>query len=115
MQLMDSYEIWVNLLPGTDDLDFVDAVNEYCSWFSTNNLLNSYRIRRRKFGFGPEALGEFNISLHFDTLSQMDEAFQQAARRAGELEQLHAAVYSKVTDFKSGLFRDFPDPVRAPR
>lgn len=109
---MDCYEIWVNLLPGTNDLNFVESVNVYCSWFVDRKLMESYRIRRRKFGFGPDSLGEFNISMEFASLAQMDQAFQEAAKRSGELESAHAAVYSKVTDFKSGLFRDFPDPVR---
>lgn len=72
----------------------------------------SYRIRRRKFGFGPEALGEFCLTLEFESLAQMDDAFLKAARRSGELEELHRAVYSRVTNYKSGLFRDFPDAVR---
>lgn len=36
----------------------------------------------------------------------------RAAKRSGALEELHSAVYSKVTDFRAALYRDFPDPVR---
>ncbi|MCE9560213.1 MAG: hypothetical protein K8R88_14840 [Armatimonadetes bacterium] len=109
---MNTYEIWVNLAPGVNDLEFAKSVQGYMNWCLTNDLLIQYRLRRRKFGFGPEALGEFNISMDFRDLTQMDEAFLQAATRSGELEQLHRAVYSSVRDFKSGLFRDFPDDVR---
>lgn len=110
---MNSYEIWVNLAPGAKDLELVAAIDAYMNHFKAQGLVESWRIRRRKFGFGPEALGEFCISLEFDNLTQMDQCFSQAATRSGDLEKLHAAVYSRVQDYRSGLYRDFPDPERA--
>ncbi|MBX3097517.1 MAG: hypothetical protein KF812_11690 [Fimbriimonadaceae bacterium] len=109
---MNSYVIWVNLAPGARDLDFLEAVKAYCGHFIREGQMEKYRIQRRKFGFGPESLGEFMLTLDFRDLTQMDQAFDAAARRSGELERLHHEVYSRVTGFKSGLFRDFPDPVR---
>lgn len=109
---MNTYEVWVNLRPGVKDLEFVKAVEAYLELFIKEGFMHSYRIRRRKFGFGPEALGEFNISMVFETLAKLDEAFKVAAARKGEAESLHHAVYASVVDFKSGLWRDFPDPER---
>ena len=109
---MNYYDIWVNLVPGTDDLEFVKSVRAFLDHFVNEGKMVGYRVRRRKFGFGPESLGEFNITLEFDSLTQLDEAFFVAARRSGAPDALHHAVYSKVTDFKSALYRDFPDPVR---
>ena len=109
---MNYYDIWVNLKPGTNDMEFVEALRAYLDHFVKAGDMADYRIRRRKFGFGPEGLGEFNVSLEFETLAKLDEAFFDAARREGKVEELHHAVYSKVTDFKSALYRDFPDAVR---
>lgn len=109
---MDTYEIWVNLRPGEDDLEFVRAVRAYLDVFVSRGDCEGYRIRRRKFGFGPESLGEFNVSIEFTDLAQMDRAFGHAATRDDTIEPLHAEVYRRVTDFRSGLFRDFPDAVR---
>lgn len=109
---MNSYMIWVNLAPGATDLELVDAVNAYAKHFEDNGAVESWRIRRRKFGFGPPELGEFCIEFDFINLAQMDRAFEMAARRDGEMEKLHSEVYSRVKDFRSGLFRDFPDKVR---
>lgn len=109
---MDTYEIWVDLAPGTSDLEFARAVEAYLGMLKNEGKLERFRIRRRKLGFGPAELGEWNISIDFTGLTQVDEAFGMAARRTGELEALHVAVYSKVRNFRSGLFRDFPDPVR---
>lgn len=109
---MDYYDIWVNLKPGTSDLEFVGAVRAYLDHIVGSGAMAGYRIRRRKFGFGPEGLGEFSITLSFESLAKMDEAFSDIARRTGVVEDLHHAVYSRVTDFKSALYRDFPDAVR---
>ncbi|MBX3111079.1 MAG: hypothetical protein KF857_03645 [Fimbriimonadaceae bacterium] len=110
---MDCYEIWVDLAPGVKDLEFVDALRAYLGAFQADGRLESFRIRRRKLGFGPEGLGEFCITIEFKDLAQLDTAFNQAATRSGVVEQLHAQVYSRVRNFKSALYRDFPDPVRA--
>lgn len=109
---MNTYETWFNLVPGTDDLEFVRHVNAYLGELKAQGRLTSYRIRRRKFGFGPEGLGEFNVSMEFADLTQMDSAFARVARRDPEMESLHAEVFSRVTDFRTALYRDFPDEVR---
>lgn len=112
---MDTYETWVDLAPGVNDLEFVRAVETYLGYLRGLGHLEAFRIRRRKLGFGPPDLGEFNISMEFQDLAQMDEAFLRAARRDPEVESLHAAVFSRVRGFRSALYRDFPDPVREGR
>lgn len=109
---MNYYDIWVNLAPGVNDMEFVKAVRAYLDLLVKDGDMVGYRIRRRKLGFGPDGLGEFNLTLEFDSLAQIDEAFFDVARRSGEMEERHHAVYSKVRDFKSALYRDFPDSVR---
>ena len=109
---MNLYHIWANLKPGVKDLDFVDAVHAYLGYIQKQGHIRSYRITRRKFGFGPQSLGEFHINILVRDLAQLENAFNVIARRDGEIEDLHRKVYSAVTDFKAALYRDFPDPVR---
>lgn len=109
---MDCYEVWVDLARGTNDLEFVASVSSYLNHLKERGDLDRFRIRRRKFGFGPEGLGEFNITMEFSTLSKLDAAFQHVATREDPVENLHREVFSVVTNFKSALYRDFPDPVR---
>ncbi len=109
---MNYYDIWVNLVPGTSDLEFIKCVRAWLDPFVKSGQMARYRIRRRKFGFGPDGLGEFSLSLEFESLALMDEAFFVAAKRSGDVEKLHQAVYSKVTDYRAALYRDFPDSVR---
>lgn len=111
---MDHYVVWVNLAPGVRDLELVAALDAYLGELQRDGRLERWQVFRRKFGFGPEALGEFQITMSFRDLAQMDRAFARAATRDAGIEPLHAAVYEKVCDYKSALYRDFPDAVRAP-
>jgi hypothetical protein len=109
---MNYYDIWVNLKDTRQDLEFAKAVDAYLGHLKAQGTLQSWTLTRRKFGFGPPGLGEFQIRIAFTDLQQMDQAFAHVATRAGEVERLHHPVYSMVTDFVSGLSRDFPDPER---
>jgi hypothetical protein len=109
---MNYYDIWVNLKDSRQDLEFARAVDAYMGHLKNQGKLEGWRLTRRKFGFGPDDLGEFHIRLEFRDLAQLDAAFSEVATRTGEVENLHRPVYSMVTNFKSALYRDFPDPER---
>lgn len=110
---MNYYDIWVDLKDSRQDLAFADAVAAYLGHLRAQGQLESWTLTRRKFGFGPDGLGEFHLRLAFRDLAQMDAVFSNVATRAGDVERLHLPVYSMVTNFKSALMRDFPDAVRA--
>jgi hypothetical protein len=111
---MDYYEIWCNLIDSSQDLAFCANVAQYLGHLGEHGWIEGYRISRRKLGFGPPALGEFHITIEVRDLAQLEQAFQRVAARAGEIESLHRAVYSAVKDLQFALYREFPDPVRAP-
>lgn len=110
---MDIYHIWVNLRDSRRDLEFARAVDAYLGHLKSEGSLEGWRLTRRKLGFGPAELGEFHIQVFARDMGQLELAFSRAATRAGEVERLHASVYSMVTDFRSALYREFPDAVRA--
>ncbi len=64
---------------------------------------------RRKLGLAHDEATEFHIMIGTRDLAQLDDAFNLVSRREGEIECLHKAVYSAVTNLKFGLYRDFPD------
>lgn len=109
---MQYYQMWFNLRDSRRDLEFAAAVAAYLGHLKTHGRIEGWRLVRRKFGFGPDGLGEFSATVWTNDLAQLDQAFSMAATRTGEIERLHMAVYSAVTDFKSALYRDFPDPER---
>ena len=109
---MDYYEIWCNLKDSRRDLEFARALADYMGLLKREGRIAGWRLTRRKLGFGPSELGEFHIAIETTDLAQLDRAFDLAATRSGEVERVHAPVYSMITDFRSGLSRDFPDPQR---
>ena len=117
---MNHYEIWVNLQDSSKDMLFVEVLAEFMDRLQGDGLLERWSLKRRKLGFGPPELGEFNISILARDLQQLDDAFGSITPRTGEMERLHARVWGMVKDFRSALYRDFPDaaenlPVRLRR
>ncbi|HWR83713.1 MAG TPA: DUF6614 family protein [Candidatus Deferrimicrobium sp.] len=111
---MNHLIVWCNLKDSSKDLEFSKAIDGYLGYLKEQGKIESYRLMRRKFGFGPEELGEFQVIISARDLAQLDGAFKLVASRTGEIERRHAAVYSAVKDLRSGLYRDFPDPERGP-
>ncbi len=109
---MDHYEIWCNLKDSTKDLEFCDNIHTYLGRLRDQGKIAGFTIRRRKLGFGPSQLGEFNITIQVENLAQLEQAFQVAATRGPDIEPFHKAVYTMVKDLTFALMRDFPDPVR---
>ncbi len=109
---MDHYHIWVDLKPGVKDLDLASSIEGLLGNLKGKGLLEGFSLQRRKLGFGPDALGEWHVDIATKDLAQLDAAFNHMTPRAGEMERLHAMVWSKVTNYKAGLYRDFPDANR---
>lgn len=109
---MNYYEIWCNLKDTHADMEFARNVEAYLGMLRDEGKIEGYRLTRRKLGFGPAELGEFHIQIQVRDLAQLDESFGAVAARSGEIERVHARVYSMVTDFRSALYRDFPDSQR---
>jgi hypothetical protein len=109
---MDCYHIWCDLRDSSRDLEFADNLAAWLGLLRSEGRIASWRLTRRKLGFGPPGLGEMHVTIETDDLGQLERAFEAAARRAGEAEARHAAVFSMVRNAVFSLERDFPDPVR---
>ena len=109
---MEHYILWFNLKKSQGGKDFALDLNEYMQALQENNLIAEYRIVRRKLGFGPPELGEFMVDIAFQDMAQLDNAFKtviQGIHEDNELEKLHRKVNSQVEDFRTSLYRDYPD------
>ena len=109
---VDHYHVWVDLRQGVKDMDFATSITAMMQHMQRASTIEGHTLTRRKLGFGPETLGEWHIDILVKDMAQLEAAFDQVTPRTGEMEKLHAAVWSKVTNFKSGLWRDFPDANR---
>ncbi|MBI1361821.1 MAG: hypothetical protein GC155_16215 [Alphaproteobacteria bacterium] len=106
---MDVYHIWCDLRDGREDKAFAAAVAAYLDHHKAGGRIVGWRLLRRKLGLGPDGMGEFHIMIETTDMAQLDKAFRAAATRSGDVEKLHAAVYSRVTNARFALARDFPD------
>ena len=109
---MNYYEAYFEIQDNRKDLEFAGHVKRYMEFLQGKGLIEGYRLTRRKLGFGFPELGEFQLSIEVSDLGKLDEAFQLAATRDGEVERHHSAVYSQIKNVRFALTRDFPDPVR---
>jgi len=107
---VDVYEITVDLRPGVRDLEFVGAVDRYLGRLRSDGRIESWRLLRRKLGFGTG--GEFKLLIETRDLAQLDDAFRSVAARSEPIEGAHHGVNSLVVNFQAALYRDFPDPGR---
>ena len=108
--VMDVYELRVDLRPGVSDTDFVAALEGYLGALVAQGRLESWRLLRRKLGFG--AGQEVKGLIETRDLAQLDDAFRHVSTRSGEIEGLHHGVNSLVVNFEAALYRDFPDAHR---
>ena len=106
---MNYYHIWCDLLDTHKAQEFCQAVNDYLGHLKERKLVEGYKITRRKLGFGPGDLGEFHIIIDSKDLVQLEQNFQAVAKPDEKTAHLHGNVYSRVKNFKSALYRDYPD------
>jgi len=109
---MNLYHVWCDLAPEVRDLDFCANLARYLGHLKADGRIESWRLSRRKLGFGPPELGEFHVVIEVRDLAQLEGAFEMVASRSGAVEGLHAAVNQAVSRVRFALYRDFPDPVR---
>jgi hypothetical protein len=107
---MDVYELSVDLKPGVRDLELAAAAEAYLELLREDGLIESWRLLRKKLGFG--AGSEFKVLIETRDLAQLDAAFQVVSARADPVETAHHGLNSLVTNFQAALYRDFPDPQR---
>jgi len=104
--------VWCDLRDSSRDLEFADNLAAWLGLLQSEGRIAGWRLTRRKLGFGPVGLGEMHVTVETDDLAQLERAFEAAARRTGDAEARHSAVFSMVRSAVFSLERDFPDPVR---
>ena len=67
--------MWFNLKESHRDVEFCGHVDKYLGHLKGLGKIDGWRLVRRKFGFGPAELGEFNITVWTKDLAQLDGAF----------------------------------------
>jgi hypothetical protein len=109
---LDVYHGWCDLKPGVSDVMFAEKVAAYLGHLREQGLIESWRLTRRKLGFGVPGLGEFHLMIEVRDLRQLEDAFERVAGRREPAEGFHFGVNSLVQNAQFALYRDFPDTFR---
>ena len=109
---MDIYHAWCDLQPGASDITFAENVAAYMGHLREQGLIESWRLTRRKLGFGVPGLGDFHLMIEVKDLAQLERAFERVAARGGPVESVHFGVNSLARNAVFALYRDFPDSFR---
>jgi hypothetical protein len=109
---MNHFHIWCNLKAGQNDLQFGESVREFLSYLHERELIEGYYITRRKFVISPPLLGEFQIQIQFESIAQMNRAFDYLAQGGEEVMAFHQPLMAAVRNVSTALYRDFPERPR---
>jgi hypothetical protein len=109
---MDIYHGWFDLKDGVSDVEFSEKMAAYMGHLKREGSIESWRLTRRKLGFGVPGLGEFHIAIEGKDLAQLEAAFQRVGGRRDPTEGFHFGVNSLVSGARFALNRDFPDTFR---
>lgn len=109
---MDVYIVSFELKPGVSDTAFADNVAVFLGALKQDGRIENWRLLRRKLGFGPPGVGDWQILIETNGLAQLDDAFAMVSTRAGPIEATHFDVNRHATNITFSLMRDFPDTHR---
>ena len=104
---MDVYHAWCDLKPGVSDIAFAENVAAYLGHLKEQGLIESWRLMRRKLGFGVAGLGDFHLMIEVKDLAQLERAFERVAGRGEPVESVHFGVNSLARNAVFALYRIF--------
>jgi hypothetical protein len=107
---MNHFHIWCNLKSDSDPNRFSESVREFLSYLHERELIEGYYIARRKFLLDGPPMGEFDVTVEFLDMPQVDRAFEFVAAAGDDVVGLHEPIMAMVKDVFTALYRDFPEP-----
>jgi len=112
---MNLYHCSIDLRDSAKALAFAVAVEAWMGHLQSEGVIQSWRLCRRKLGFGAPRARDFLLEIEFDGLAQLDEAFRFTASNDERIERLYTAVHQMVGEVDIALYRPFPDLERVER
>ncbi|SFS48125.1 hypothetical protein SAMN04488040_0533 [Sulfitobacter marinus] len=112
---MNLYHCSIDLRDTAKAVGFAVAVEAWMTLLQDRGVIQSWRLCRRKLGFGAPRARDFLLEIEVRDLTQLDEAFRLTGTQDTEVERLYTTVHQMVGEFDIALYRPFPDPERAER
>ena len=112
---MNLYHCSIDLQDSAKALSFAVAMKAWMNHLQSNGVIKSWRLYRRKLGFGAPIARDFLLEIEVEDMTQLDQAFRFTASDDEEVERLYTTAHQMVGAFDIALYRPFPDPERAER
>lgn len=112
---MNLYQCAIDLTDDAKAVAFAVAIDGWMSHLQSNGMITSWRLCRRKLGFGAPLARDFQLEIEVVDLCQLDQAFRFTASKDDQTEGLYTAVHQMIGAVDVALYRPFPDPERAER
>ena len=112
---MNLYHCSIDLQDSATALSFSIALEAWMNHLKSHGVIQSWRLCRRKLGFGAPIARDFLLEIEVEDMTQLDHAFRFTASDNEDVERLYTPVHQMVSVFDVALYRPFPDPERAER
>ena len=112
---MNLYHCSIDLKDTAKAMGFAVAVEAWMDHLKSGGVIESWRLCRRKLGFGAPRARDFLLEIEVRDLAQLDQAFRFTGSSAEGVERLYTTVHQMVGEVDVALYRPFPDPERAER
>jgi hypothetical protein len=109
---LNIYNIWADKNDDITDTDWINNMKSFLQHLVDEGHMHSFRITRCKLGFRSLDIPEWHIMMEFETMAQLDSAFNRVSPLDGELENKHRSFNQFVgKNIHHALYRDWPDNV----
>lgn len=112
---MNLYHCSIDLKNDAKAVSFAMAIDAWMDHLQSNGAILSWRLCRRKLGFGAPRARDFLLEIEVRDLAHLDQAFRHLGKGSEEVERLYTTVHQMVGEVDIALYRPFPDPEKAER
>lgn len=112
---MNLYHCGIDLQHSAKAVSFAVAMEAWMTCLQDKGVIQSWRLCRRKLGFGAPVSRDFLLEIELRDMTQLDEAFRFTGSGDAEVERLYTTVHQMIGVVDTALYRPFPDPERAER
>jgi len=112
---MNLYTCAIELRDDAKAISFSMALESWMTLLQERQAIRSWRLYRRKLGFGAPVARDFRLDIEVEDMTQLDAAFRLTATHDEDIERLYGAVHQMIGAVDIALYRPFPDPEKRER
>lgn len=106
---MNVYHCMIELRQESRPLAFAAAAKAWMTYLAEQNLIEDWRLLRRKIGLATDRHTDFVLEIEIDGLSSLDSAFATIAASDDAAEKIYNQMHQMIARSDVGLYRPYPD------